>query len=107
MPALRRLDPETAHNLSLKALSLGLVGSSNEPDDPILAVRAFGRGLRNPIGLAAGFDKNAQAVNALGRLGFGFIEAGTVTPRPQAWQPAAAAIPADRRPCRDQPHGLQ
>ena len=87
MPALRRLDPETAHNLSLKALKLGLVGSNNSPDDPILAARAFGRVLRNPIGLAAGFDKNAVAVNALGRLGFGFVEAGTVTPRPQAGNP--------------------
>jgi dihydroorotate dehydrogenase len=87
MPALRRLDPETAHNLSLKALSLGLVGSDASPDDPILAVRAFGRGLRNPIGLAAGFDKNAVAVDALGRLGFGFVEAGTVTPRPQPGNP--------------------
>lgn len=87
MPALRRLAPETAHNLSLKALSLGLVGSHSTPDDPILAVQAFGRGLRNPIGLAAGFDKNAVAVNALGRLGFGFVEAGTVTLRPQPGNP--------------------
>jgi dihydroorotate dehydrogenase len=87
MPALRRLDPETAHNLSLRALKLGLVGSDDSPDDPILAARAFGRVLRNPIGLAAGFDKNAVAVNALGRLGFGFVEAGTVTPRPQAGNP--------------------
>jgi dihydroorotate dehydrogenase len=87
MPALRRLDPETAHNLSLKALSLGLVGGDNTPDDPVLAVSAFGRILPNPIGLAAGFDKNAVAVNALGRLGFGFVEAGTVTPRPQAGNP--------------------
>jgi len=84
MPALRLLDPEFAHNLSLRALRLGVVGSDSSPDDPILAVQAFGRRLRNPIGLAAGFDKNAVAVNALGRLGFGFVEAGTVTLRPQA-----------------------
>ena len=84
MPALRRLDPETAHDLSLRALRLGLVGRDATPDDPILAVEAFGRRLSNPIGLAAGFDKNAVAVNALGRLGFGFVETGTVTPRPQA-----------------------
>jgi len=87
MPALRRLDPETAHNLSLKALRLGLVGSDFTPDDPVLTARAFGRILPNPIGLAAGFDKNAVAVNALGRLGFGFVETGTVTPRPQAGNP--------------------
>ncbi len=87
MPALRRLDPETAHNLALRALRLGLVGRDSTPDDPILAVAAFGRHLPNPIGLAAGFDKNAVAVDALGRLGFGFVEAGTVTPRPQPGNP--------------------
>jgi dihydroorotate dehydrogenase len=87
MPALRRLDPETAHNLGLRALSLGLVGSDSREDDPVLATEAFGRTLRNPVGLAAGFDKNAVAVNALARLGFGFVEAGTVTPRPQAGNP--------------------
>lgn len=87
MPLLRRLDPETAHNISLTALRMGLAGADNTPDDPILAVTAFGRGLRNPFGLAAGFDKNAVALNALGRLGFGFVEAGTVTPRPQAGNP--------------------
>jgi dihydroorotate dehydrogenase len=63
------------------------VGSDDSPDDPILGTHAFGRGLRNPIGLAAGFDKNAVAVNALGRLGFGFVETGTVTPRPQPGNP--------------------
>lgn len=87
MPALRLLDPEQAHTLTLQALRLGLVGSDTTPDDPILATPLFGRTLRNPIGLAAGFDKNAVAVNALGRLGFGFVETGTVTPRPQAGNP--------------------
>ncbi|MDE1896660.1 MAG: quinone-dependent dihydroorotate dehydrogenase [Rhodospirillales bacterium] len=87
MPALRRLDPERAHNLSLKALRLGLVGRDATPDDPILSTQTFGRALTNPIGLAAGFDKNAYAVTALGRLGFGFVETGTVTPRPQAGNP--------------------
>ncbi|MDE1907542.1 MAG: dihydroorotate dehydrogenase 2, partial [Rhodospirillales bacterium] len=87
MPALRRLDPERAHNLSLKALRLGLAGRCNTPDDPILSTAAFGRVLANPIGLAAGFDKNAYAVTALGRLGFGFVETGTVTPRPQPGNP--------------------
>lgn len=87
MPALRRLDPERAHNLSLKALRWGLMGRDSTPDEPILATQAFGRSLSNPIGLAAGFDKNAYAVTALGRLGFGFVEAGTVTPRPQQGNP--------------------
>ncbi len=87
MPALRWLDPEFAHNLGLRALRLGLVGSDTTPDDQVLATSAFGRALSNPIGLAAGFDKNAAVVTALGRLGFGFVEAGTVTPRPQAGNP--------------------
>ena len=87
MPVMRRLDPETAHNLSLRALRLGLAGRDASPDDPILATPAFGRVLKNPIGLAAGFDKNAAALTALGRLGFGFVEAGTVTPRPQPGNP--------------------
>lgn len=87
MPALRQLDPEFAHNIALKALHMGLVGRSTQKDDPVLNVQAFGRHLSNPIGLAAGFDKNAYAVTALGRLGFGFVEAGTVTPRPQAGNP--------------------
>ncbi len=83
MPLLRRLDPETAHVLSLQALRLGLAGRDRSADDPSLEVAAFGRSLSNPIGLAAGFDKNGVAINALGRLGFGFVEAGTVTPQPQ------------------------
>jgi len=87
MPALRLLDPEFAHNLSLRALRLGLAGRDPAPDDPILAVPAFGRTLPNPIGLAAGFDKNGVAIAPLGRLGFGFVEAGTVTLRPQPGNP--------------------
>jgi len=86
MRLARLLPPETAHNLALRALRLGLAGD-DKTDDPILHTQAFGRMLKNPIGLAAGFDKNAAAVNPLGRLGFGFIEAGTVTPRPQAGNP--------------------
>jgi dihydroorotate dehydrogenase len=87
MPLMRRLDPETAHNLSLKALRLGLAGRDKAPADEALAVTAFGRRLTNPIGLAAGFDKNGVAIDALGNLGFGFVEAGTVTPRAQAGNP--------------------
>ena len=95
---LRRLDPERAHELSLTALRLGLAGADTTPDDPILRVTAFGRELANPIGLAAGFDKNAAAVTALGRLGFGFVEAGTVTPRPQPGNPKPRLfrLPQDR-----------
>ena len=57
------------------------------PDDPKLAVRAFGLNFPNPVGMAAGFDKNAEAPDALLRLGFGFVEIGSVTPQPQAGNP--------------------
>jgi dihydroorotate dehydrogenase len=83
LPAARLLDPETAHKAALLALRCGLAGRDHSGDDPVLAVSAFGRVLCNPIGLAAGFDKDAVALNALSRLGFGFVEAGTVTPLPQ------------------------
>ncbi len=87
MPLLRRIDPERAHGLALQALRLGLAGCDPGGDDPRLAVRALGMTFRNPIGLAAGFDKNAAALAPLARLGFGFVEAGTVTPRAQAGNP--------------------
>jgi dihydroorotate dehydrogenase len=83
LPLLRRTDPESAHGLALKALRHGLAGRDRHTDDPVLAVSALGMNFRNPIGLAAGFDKNAVAVTGLARLGFGFIEVGTLTPRPQ------------------------
>jgi dihydroorotate dehydrogenase len=87
LPLLRRIDPERAHGLTLHALRLGLVGSEAGAENPRLAVRRLGMAFRNPIGLAAGFDKNAVALAPLARLGFGFVEAGTVTPRPQAGNP--------------------
>ncbi|MCB4823281.1 quinone-dependent dihydroorotate dehydrogenase [Roseicella aerolata] len=87
MPLFRALDAETAHGLALRALRAGLAGADRSPDDPVLATTAFGLRFRNPIGLAAGFDKNAEAVEALMRLGFGFVETGTVTPRPQQGNP--------------------
>ncbi len=87
LPLLRCLDPETAHVFGLHALRLGLAGRASAPDDPALGITVFGRRFSNPIGLAAGFDKNALAVTALMRLGFGFIETGTVTPRPQGGNP--------------------
>ena len=87
MPALRRLDPERAHGLALRGLQLGLAGKPSAPDDPVLACRFLGRTLSNPIGLAAGFDKDAVAASALLRLGFGTVELGTVTPLPQPGNP--------------------
>jgi dihydroorotate dehydrogenase len=85
-PFLRALDPEDAHGLALKALRL-LPRTKPEPDPPELRVRAFGLNFPNPVGLAAGFDKDAVAPDALLRLGFGFVEIGTITPRPQAGNP--------------------
>jgi dihydroorotate dehydrogenase len=87
-PLLRLLDAEHAHELALMALRHGLVGTAAaDVDDPRLATRALGLSFRNPIGLAAGFDKNATAIVPLARLGFGFLEAGTVTPQPQFGNP--------------------
>ena len=85
-PLLRALDTEDAHALAVKALRFMPQGRpAREPRE--LAVRAFGLNFPNPLGIAAGFDKNAQVPDALLRLGFGFVEIGTVTPRPQAGNP--------------------
>jgi dihydroorotate dehydrogenase len=85
-PLMRALDPEDAHALAIKALRYVPV-SRAVPDVPELAVRAFGLNFPNPVGLAAGFDKNARVPDALLRLGFGFVEVGTVTPRAQTGNP--------------------
>jgi dihydroorotate dehydrogenase len=82
LPLLRWFDPEDAHRMAIQGLRL-LPPIRPRPDDPKLAVRAFGLNFPNPIGMAAGFDKSAEAPDALLRLGFGFVEIGTVTPKPQ------------------------
>ena len=74
MPFMRRLDPEDAHTLALRALAAGLGGRGRGKDDPVLATSAFGLRFSNPLGLAAGFDKNAVAIHPLMRLGFGFVD---------------------------------
>ncbi len=86
-PLARMLDAERAHGLALRALAAGLAGQAGTPDDPALEIRAMGLVFANPIGLAAGFDKNAQAILPLLRLGFGCVEAGTVTRLPQSGNP--------------------
>ncbi|XP_063023659.1 dihydroorotate dehydrogenase (quinone), mitochondrial [Melospiza melodia melodia] len=86
MPALRALPPEAAHGLALRAAALGLLPSTR-PDSPALEVRVFGQRFRNPLGLAAGFDKQCEAVDGLYKMGFGFVEVGTVTPKPQEGNP--------------------
>jgi dihydroorotate dehydrogenase len=85
-PLLRALDPEQGHRLAIAALKHAPLPRAPK-DDPRLAVRAFGLAFPNPIGVAAGFDKNAEVPDALLRLGFGFVEVGTVTPKPQAGNP--------------------
>jgi len=89
-PLLFRLDPETAHNLTLSSLnrlhSLGLL-KPFMPAVPNLPVRVMGLDFPNPVGLAAGLDKNGEAIDALGAFGFGFLEVGAVTPRPQPGNP--------------------
>lgn len=85
--ALRLLGPEEAHRLTLAALKVGLGPRARGPADPILATRLAGLELANPIGLAAGFDKNAQVPGALLAAGFGLVECGTTTPAPQAGNP--------------------
>lgn len=87
LAALHRLDPERAHGLSLRALSAGLVPLSGVVTSSRLATRVAGLDLPNPMGLAAGFDKNATAIAPLSRAGFGFIEVGAATPRPQPGNP--------------------
>ncbi|MEM7777167.1 MAG: quinone-dependent dihydroorotate dehydrogenase [Pseudomonadota bacterium] len=86
-PALRLLDPEVAHDLSVWALERDLVPSLQDRSSPVLETTVFGAKLDNPIGVAAGFDKNARAYKGLRAIGFGFVEVGTVTPRPQPGNP--------------------
>ncbi len=85
-PLLYALDPEDAHALAIWMLKFAPLRPS-APDDGRLAMRVIGRNFPNPIGIAAGFDKNAEVADALLRLGFGFVEVGTVTPLPQPGNP--------------------
>jgi dihydroorotate dehydrogenase len=85
-PLLWAMDPEDAHNLALRALRT-VPQPRPAPEPPALQVRAFGLNFPNPVGIAAGFDKNATAPDALLRLGFGFVEVGTITPRAQGGNP--------------------
>lgn len=87
MRVLRRTDPETAHGLALRALQLGLGPKTGPVTSPRLTTNLAGLYLPNPVGLAAGFDKNATTLHPLARCGFGFIEVGAITPRAQPGNP--------------------
>ncbi len=84
-----KIDPETAHNLAIKSLKLNLLPSIYDKNkkDNIFQTSLFGKNIDNPIGIAAGFDKNAEVYNSLLKLGFGFVEVGTVTPLEQYGNP--------------------
>lgn len=86
-PALFAFDGEAAHRMTLRLLKAGLGPRRGAPTSPRLAQSLFGLAFPNPVGLAAGFDKNAEVPGAALKLGFGFVECGTVTPRPQAGNP--------------------
>ena len=84
-----KFDPETAHNLAIQSLKLNLTPNlmNENKDDPMFRTNLFGKEIDNPIGIAAGFDKNAEVYNPLFKLGFGFVEVGTVTPLKQYGNP--------------------
>jgi dihydroorotate dehydrogenase len=96
-PLLLRLDPETAHEVTLRALESGLVPAPAPVSDSVLALELFGRRLAHPIGLAAGFDKNARVYARMLDQGFTFVEVGGVTPLPQSGNPRPRVfrLPAD------------
>lgn len=87
LPAIRLIDPERAHRATIRALAWGIGPRNTTAPDPRLGCEVFGLRFPTPIGLAAGFDKDAEAVRACRNLGFGFVEIGTVTPRPQPGNP--------------------
>ena len=96
--ALSRLDAEAVHGLAIRALKTGLLPGDRRADAPSLTTKVWGRSLPNPIGLAAGFDKNAEVADAMLAQGFGLVEIGSVTPRPQEGNPRPRLfrLPHDR-----------
>ena len=87
LKALRKIDPEQAHGLALRALQMGLASAPGTITSARLKCEVAGLALPNPVGLAAGFDKNAEALRGLSKSGFGFVEVGAATPRAQDGNP--------------------
>lgn len=98
LPMLHRLDAEDAHRLTVKALRCGLGPRSRENPDPRLATSVFGLHFSTPIGLSAGFDKDAEVMGPMLDIGFGFVEVGSITPKPQPGNPRPRVfrLPDDR-----------
>jgi dihydroorotate dehydrogenase len=86
-PLIFKLEPELAHNLAIKALKLNYIPSFKQENNELLKTNIFGKNIANPIGMAAGFDKDAEVYNSLFKLGYGFVEVGTVTPLKQYGNP--------------------
>ena len=86
-PFLFKINPETAHSLAINALKFGNIASIKIDKSPRIETSIFNKKIHSPIGVAAGFDKNAEVYNSLFNLGFGFVEVGTVTPKPQFGNP--------------------
>lgn len=86
-PVVRLLDPETAHGLAVKALELGVMPRPSVPVDDVLKISLWGLDFPNPVGLAAGFDKDARVHGQMLAQGFGFVEVGSITPQPQPGNP--------------------
>ena len=86
-PLMRLIEPEMSHHLAIAALKTGLLPGARKDDPENLSINLWGRSFPNPLGLAAGFDKDGEVPDALLKQGFGFVEMGTVTPRPQDGNP--------------------
>ncbi|KAK3772990.1 hypothetical protein RRG08_036324 [Elysia crispata] len=87
MPIFQLFSPETSHNISIKLAKYKIVPRPQKPDPPSLQSKLWGRNFPNPLGLAAGYDKQGEAVDGLLKMGFGFVEVGSVTPEPQPGNP--------------------
>ena len=87
-PFIFNLDPEKAHELAIKSLKYNFLPENlfSVENEEILKLTLFGKEIKNPIGLAAGFDKSAEVYNEIFKLGFGFVEVGTVTPEAAIWK---------------------
>ncbi|XP_078053562.1 dihydroorotate dehydrogenase 2 [Augochlora pura] len=87
LPLIQLVDPELAHNAAVKILKWGLIGKQNTKDPSSLGINVWGMQFKNPLGMAAGFDKQGEAVEGLHNIGFSFVEIGSVTPKPQPGNP--------------------